>query len=160
MKQTIALIAASTILSMPVAAQGGKKIVANAFTSSSCGGDATQKSIINSGQCYYAKKECGTNPDLKPECQFLKTQTTGDDVSFIATCQGDNIMAKAFIGEGCTDASKAIGQELPIPVDRCINTFKFVCVESTSETTKPEPVNISSASTIQGILGLLALFFV
>ena len=57
MKQTIALIAASTILSMPVAAQGGKKyVVANEFASSGCGGDVTQISSINTGSAIMLKK--------------------------------------------------------------------------------------------------------
>jgi len=135
-----------------------KYVVANAFESSGCGGDVTEISSINTGQCYYAKKECVTNPDLAPECDFLRSQPFGDDISFIATCEGDKILAKAFNGEGCTDASKAIanGQTLPIPVDQCLLNFKLGCSDNPKETLKSK----SSASSIRGILSLLGLLFV
>ena len=158
MKQSLTLISAA-LLSMSVSAQSSKYIVANAYAQSGCDGKTNQISSINTGQCYYAKEECLTNPSLKPECDFLSKQSIGEelDVSFIASCDGNKIIAKAFTGKGCTDQSKAIGSgDLTIPNEICLLNFKLVC----SNNPKYE-IASSDASSIQGsLLGLLGLLFV
>jgi hypothetical protein len=133
-----------------------KYVVANAFESSGCGGDVTEISSINTGQCYYAKKECVTNPDLAPECDFLRSQPFGDDISFIATCEGDKILAKAFNGEGCTDASKAIAN-LPISVNQCLLNYKLVCSDNPNYKTTDLVSSSYSTSMMKALYTTLLL---
>ena len=133
--------------------------MANSFEQSGCDGKANQISNINTGQCYYAQEECKTNPSLQPECDFLSKQSIGEelDISFIASCDGDQISAKAYFGRGCDDPSKTFGNtSLVIPSKTCLLNFKLVC----SNDPKYE-IPTSGASAITGsMLGLLGLLVV
>jgi hypothetical protein len=159
MQSKLNLICAS-VLVMSANAQSNKYIVANAFASAGCGGQSTETTHINTGQCYYAKEECGKNPDLAPECDFLKQSTLGEDISFKATCNGGKISAIAYTGKGCDNQAKALnnGSPLPIPDDTCLANFKLQCSDDPNAKAISGSVGLTSITGM--ISGLLALIFV
>jgi hypothetical protein len=178
MTQGVSLITAAVVLSMSVTSQG-LYIVTNAYEIAGCGGKLTQKASLSPGICVSAKQECGSNQQLQAACGYLKSLPVGDDISFIATCRGQQIVASVFKGAGC-DQSQALGS-LPVPVNSCLSDFKFACSDdpnyvipnnssesgASSATPSNTPVsdNLGSYShknmpgVVLGILGILGLFF-
>ena len=180
MVQTVSLITSAVFLSLSVTSQGSQYVVTNAYDTAGCGGELTQKAALSTGICINAKQECERNQDLQSACNYLKTMPFGNDISFIPTCRGQEIVANVFKGAGC-DQSQFFGS-LPIPTDVCLSDFKFACSDdpkyviprnssgkssSTSggTSTSPPADNASSNShnsmqwSIMGILGILGGFF-
>ena len=87
-------------------------------------------SSVKTDQCYYAKTECLSNVDLKPECEFLAAQSLGDDLSFFAQCKNGFLSAFAFKGQGCTANSNSSnlfnkGEPITIPVKVCMSNVSL-----------------------------------
>ena len=158
MQSKVNLITAS-LLVMSANAQSNKYIVANSFASAGCGGESSGTTNINTGQCYYAKEECGKNPALAPECEFLKAQTLGEDLSFKATCSGGKISAVAFNGKGCDNPATAIanGTAIQIPGDVCLANFKLQCSDDPNAKAKASSAGLAAIPGM--ITGILAFLF-
>jgi hypothetical protein len=107
-----------------------KYVVANTFGSAGCDGSVVGVTSISTDKCFYAKDECLNNPDLKPECEFLASQSLDEDLSFIAECKNGVLSALAYKGRGCStngNASKAFndGEPLTIPSKVCLANVLF-----------------------------------